>query len=298
MKNAIVIFIILISSGNYAVAQMDSAQINKQMRILTAQVKQLERENQKLANQLNDVSSKLQRRTDSINNQVRENTTNIAATANKLGIKIEQSANDASKRFTDMDNSISKNTLYWIVGSLVTALLTIVIYISLRKKISSGNSALDKQIADTKKSMEEEGVKLDTKLTELLESQLKILNSERQVNAIQSDEVDHSLALKVADEIVRIQKNLSNMDANTKGLKQLAASVKRIQDNFEANGYEIADLLNKSYDPKMKVVVTSSIPDDTLPTGQELITRIIKPQVNFKGIMVQAAQVEISVGNG
>ena len=35
------------------------------------------------------------------------------------------------------------------------------------------------------------------------------------------------------------------MDEGTKGLKQLSASVKRIEDNFVANGYEMPELLNK-----------------------------------------------------
>ena len=36
--------------------------------------------------------------------------------------------------------------------------------------------------------------------------------------------------------------------------------------------------------------------DDTLAAGQEVITRIIKPQVNYQGKMIQAGQVEISQG--
>ena len=216
-----------------------------------------------------------------------------------MGIKIDQSANTATQKINDLDSSISKNSLYWIIGFLVTALLLLITYFLLRKKIKDGNSILDQQILSTKKGLEEEGIKLDTKLTEVLETQLKLLNVERNTTASStssSEEIDHSLALKVADEIVRIQKNLSNMDTNTKGLKQLAASVKRIQDNFEANGYEVAELLNKPYDPKMKVVVASSIPDENLKLGDEIITRVIKPQVNYKGIMIQSAQVEVSVG--
>jgi len=37
-------------------------------------------------------------------------------------------------------------------------------------------------------------------------------------------------------------------------------------------------------------------PDENLKQGEQVITRIIKPQVNFKGVMIQAAQVEVSVG--
>ena len=37
-------------------------------------------------------------------------------------------------------------------------------------------------------------------------------------------------------------------------------------------------------------------PDETLKNGEQVITRIIKPQVNFKDVMIQSAQVEVSVG--
>ena len=103
------------------------------------------------------------------------------------------------------------------------------------------------------------------------------------------------MALKVADEIIRIQKNLQQMDANTKGLKQLSASVKRIQDNFASNGYELVEMLGKEYNEGMKAA-PSFITSEDLDTGKQIITRIIKPQVNFKGQMIQSAQIEVSVG--
>lgn len=86
------------------------------------------------------------------------------------------------------------------------------------------------------------------------------------------------------------------MDEGTKGLKQLSASVKRIEDNFAANGYEMPELLNKPFNSGMKIIVANSIPDENLKEGEEIITKIIKPQINYKGVMIQSAQVEVSVG--
>lgn len=108
-------------------------------------------------------------------------------------------------------------------------------------------------------------------------------------------EANHTLALKVADEIVRIQKNLSQMDEGVKGLKQLNASVDRIANNFAANGYEIVNMLNKPFNEGMKVEA-NFIPSEEIAAGQQIITRIIKPQVNFENKMIQAAQVEVSIG--
>lgn len=109
--------------------------------------------------------------------------------------------------------------------------------------------------------------------------------------------IDHSFALSIADEIIRLNKNLSNMDTDIKGIKQLLASVKRLEDNFVTNHYNIPDLLGKSFDPGMKIIVANSIIDENLRYGEEIITRIIKPQVNYRGVMIQAAQVEVSIGH-
>ena len=52
-------------------------------------------------------------------------------------------------------------------------------------------------------------------------------------------------------------------------------------------------MLGKQYTPGMKAAVTF-VTDATLEAGQQIITRIIKPQVNYKQIMIQAAQIEVS----
>jgi hypothetical protein len=54
-------------------------------------------------------------------------------------------------------------------------------------------------------------------------------------------------------------------------------------------------MLNQPYDERMKVSA-SFVPNDELETDEQIITKIIKPQVNYKGTMVQAAQIEVSIG--
>lgn len=101
------------------------------------------------------------------------------------------------------------------------------------------------------------------------------------------------MVLKVADEIVRIEMNLSRMDPSIKGYKQLAKAVERIKNNFLANGYEIIDMLGKSYNEGMKVVA-NFVSDENLKQGEQIITGIIKPQINYNGQMIQAAQITVS----
>jgi len=242
------------------------------------------------------------------------NSFNIDKTANKLSIKIghnNQAANQkiinlnkktdknianldeaVSKSLTNLKQKVDKNTLYWIIAILIIALFTLVLFSLLRKQIFKHKTDLDSNLKNTKRELEEEGVKLDKKLTEILETQLKIISSS---NSGTEKEADHTLAIKVADEIIRIQKNIDRMDAKIKGLKQLKAAVKRIQDNFASNGYELVEMLGQPYNEGMKVSA-NFIPDEDLEEGKHIITRIIKPQVNYKGVMIQSAQIEVSQG--
>ena len=227
-----------------------------------------------------------------LNKTVNSNSANIKITADELGVKIEDSHKFTKQSIADLNKTVSQNTLYWIIAVLVVALLVLLVFVLLRKQLFKQKTDLDSNLQETRKVLEEEGVKLDNKLIEVLETQLKIINSS---NSGAEKEADHTLALKVADEIIRIQKNLTRMDEKTKGLKQLTASVKRIQDNFASNGYEIVEMLGKAFNDGMKVSA-NFVPDEDLETGQQIITRIIKPQVNYKGVMIQSAQIEVSQG--
>lgn len=233
---------------------------------------------------------------DSLKTQTNQNIQNIKSIADDLGTKIQETQTTAKDSISKLDKDVSTNRLYWIIATLATLLLGGIIYWLLGKRIANSKTDVETQIKNTKTALEEESIKLDSKLVEVLETQLKLKQEEKQIISTNaSNEIDHSLALKVADEIIRIQKNLQQMDANTKGLKQLTASVKRIQDNFASNGYELVEMLGKEYNEGMKVIA-NFIPSEDLETGKQIITRIIKPQVNFKGQMIQSAQIEVSVG--
>ena len=106
-------------------------------------------------------------------------------------------------------------------------------------------------------------------------------------------EQSHSLILKIVDELVRMEINLSRMDPNIKGCRNLISSIKRIKENLLANGYEVVDMLGLPYNEGMKVIA-NFIPDENLKEGEQIITGIIKPQVDYKGIMIQPAQIVVS----
>lgn len=194
---------------------------------------------------------------------------------------------------TNQDQLQSRTWYGVIVVMVVFVIIGCVVY-WVTKRIKSGTSTIGDvrraqealQAAQTK--MQEESVKLDDKLLELFDRQIANVPKNADYG-----EPDHSLALKVADEIVRIELNMSRMDSSIKGYKQLAKAVERIKDNFKANGYEIVDLLGKSYNEGMKVSANFVV-DEDLEEGKQVITGITKPQVNYNGQMIQAAQITVS----
>lgn len=271
------------SAQNDSLVNVHQARLNE----LESRIYELQESCAKLRN--TDVS--LARRIDGVDEQItslrsadEQNAGAIVLTSETLSQNIlgvsEQAQGDTKK--------VSDNLFLTIILGAVIALLilavSICLYFVLRKK---NTSAFDK-IKSAQDALQEESLKLDEKLVELLDKQMAIQNA---VPA--QAEPDHSLALKVADEIVRIETNLSRMDSSVKGYKQLSASVRRIKENFAANGYEMVDMLGKPYKEGMKVIA-NFVPDESLKEGEQIITGIIKPQINYNGVMIQAAQITVS----
>lgn len=300
MKKTILIPILFCATT--LLAQEKNPELQKQQQEIISLTQKLNNQQVVISQQKNElaklsVKTEIQeKQIDSIKSKTAENDQNIQTIANDLGTKIQQTETTAKDSISKLDKNVNTNRLYWIIGTLATLLLGGILYWLLGKRIQNSKTDVETQIKNAKKSLEEESIKLDSKLVEVLDTQLKLKQEEKQiVSANSNTDIDHSLALKVADEIVRIHKNLQQMDANTKGLKQLSASVKRIQDNFASNGYELVEMIGKEYNEGMKVIA-NFIPSEDIVTGKQIITRIIKPQVNYKNEMIQSAQIEVSVG--
>lgn len=250
-------------------------------------LKEIQKSVSRLSSVTNSVATRLSNTESDIlrlDTAVLNNSEELLNTSNQIIGRI-QVVNDSAQASADR---ISSNLLLTIAMGAIIALIllgvSLLLYFILKRNTSS---AYDK-IKSAQKALEEEGIKLDAKLIDLLEKQVTMQNI-----AGKTAEPDHSLALKVADEIVRIETNLSRMDSTIKGYKQLSASVRRIKDNFLSNGYEMVDLLGKPYKEGIKAIVTFET-DESLPNGEQIISRIIKPQINYNGVMIQTAQIVVS----
>lgn len=300
MKKIILIVALFGTTSLFAQTQNENPLINDITEIqknIDKQNKEIDKLNIKVGKQsfliesLSKEVQKLEIADDSLSSLTGINRSNIASIAEDLGTKIQTTETNAKEGISKLDKDVEKNRLYWIIGTLVTLLLGGIVYWLLGKRIASNQTDVETQIRNTKKSLEEESLKLDAQLLDIINSQLKI--KETETSKLENGEKDHSLVLKVADEVTRILMNLEVMDKEIKGYKQLKKYSESILDNLKAYGYEIPQLIGMNYNSGMNMVATLEF-DETIESGKQVIKRIIKPQVNFEGKVIQTAKVTVA----
>jgi hypothetical protein len=294
------IILILGMIGFFGTASAE--QTNDTIQQLLLKIDKLENMNSGLSKQLRTANSnikKLESRVsaavdslDALKEDIALTNSNVQAMSESLELKIRQLSNKTDDGFSLLNKRAVFNTiLHWTLSVLAIILISAILFGRLKRSLTLVKTDLSAQIKKSSDSIQEEIIKLDNKVYWSLDFQNEMSKTEQ----TETGEIDHSLALKVADEIIRIQKHINSMDPDTKGLKQLEFAVERIQDNFRENGYEMVELLNKPYSKEMKLSAKFK-PDSNLKQGEQIITRIIKPQINFNSHTIQEAQVEVSIG--
>lgn len=283
----LLIFVAIIAKSNDSLKIVN---LQREVSNLKSNVSILQQEDGRLRGLYQQQAKEL----DSLRANQQQQTENIKTLANKIGADISDANQKIDNNVSTLSESINSRTWFGALGILIAIGLLAYTYYILKRKISSGATTIDKirsaqeGLESAQKAMQEESVKLDSKLVELLDKKI-----EATPTPTANEQVDHTLALKVADEIVRIETNLSRMDTSVKGYKQLAKAVERIRTNFLANGYEIVEMLGKPYNEGIKASVSFET-DESLAEGEQRITGIIKPQINYKGKMIQSAQITVS----
>lgn len=248
----------------------------------------------KLRKQLTNVESKLTSSELKYDSLLQKNlliNQNLNTISKELGLKIDTTTSATKTQIEKIDNSLQTNSIYWVTGSVLIVLLGSFMFLQINKSIKSNKSDIETQILKTKTALEEESLKLDGQLVKILEQQIELIREKGN----ESSAEDHSLVLKIADRLTAMETNHYRMDPNTKGLKQLKSAVKSIKENYLAKGYEIVEMLELEYNEGMNVTA-NFIPSDSIEVGKRIITRVIKPQVNYNGKMIQSAQIEVSIG--
>lgn len=270
------------------VLQNKQANADNKLRKLTENQKKTERKMRTLVNE----GKKQRLAIDSLQNKCKSLEETQSTDRTNLNGKIDATDNNVRT----YQNLLHARTLWGVFVVIVVLAIVMGIAYRLTKRIKLGAST----IGDVRKAqgalqaaqikMQEESVKLDNQLLAIVQKQLE--DSVSSANKT-TGEPDHSLVVKLADEIARIETNLSKMDKSVKGYKQLVQAKDRMINNVRANGYEIISLLGQEYNDGMQFQ-TRFVPDESLPEGKRIITGMIKMQVNYNGKMIQPAEIVVS----
>ncbi len=295
-------------------ADETSDQLNSSISVIEKRVDTVER-NSKVTNesikllkqQANEINKVAQAKINTLNVKISElngNYEQLRIRHTELATSVDDLSKDTKQKTTTLNNSISTRSTYLVTAIIVTLLLTFSSYWYLRRKYDASESSLSTQIENALnavKSTEEQIAKADTALADSLFNAISKLksnenNSSESKVTKSSNEPDHNLPLKLADEIHRMRKRLMLLPEVTKGITPLQKSLERLESELSDQGYEIVDLIGKIYSENLSVKARF-IPSDDLSPEQKVISKVVAPQINYKGVMIRMADIEVSIGS-
>lgn len=213
---------------------------------------------------------------------------NVSALSDSLSTNIINNRLEIQTH-TDSLNKVISQRSQWGLGSFVVlAVILIILAFVLGKLIAKRGNEVATLSAKADRLNEEIVNRLSSEITE-------IQTISKQIGSIPntSGDIEQKLISTLADRITFMEMTLYKMDSSVRGHKQLSKSIKQMKDNLLANGYELVDMLGKDYHDGMKVTA-NFVEDENLPEGKQIITGIIKPQINYQGKMIQSAQITVS----
>lgn len=232
---------------------------------------------------------------DSLRIAIGQNSKNIKTTADEIGVKIDETNKTLGSKADSSD--VNAKSILGGIFVLILAILGTVVYFLLHKKINKGNADVEALKEKSEKLNEEILNQFSLEMAEMQKISVSLSALEKSGGQAgyngASSEPDHSLIKTLADRITFMEMTLFKMDPKVKGYKQLSKSITQMKDNLLANGYELVDMLGKPYNDGMKAVANFN-DDEEIEEGKRIITTIIKPQINYKGQMIQAAQITVS----
>lgn len=259
-----------------------------------ATVQNLQLETKMLKSEVSTLNSAITAKTteiDSLKSVITETNNSVSALADSLNINLSTTRKQIQTSSDSLNATIAKKSQTGLLIFIAIAIVLAAIAFVFGKLIAKrGNEVA---------SLSAKADKLNEEIVNHLSSEMSELQSlSRQIGSISTatgseSDTEQKLIITLADRITFMEMTLYKMDSSVRGHKQLSKSIKQMKDNLLANGYELVDMLGKDYHDGMKVTA-NFVEDENLPEGKQIITGIIKPQINYQGKMIQSAQITVS----
>lgn len=259
-----------------------------------ASVQTLLRENNSLKSEVSTLNSTVtvqSKEIDSLKLVIAETGNSISAIADSLNINTLTTREQIKTNSDSLNATIANKSKTGMWLFIAIAIVLVVIAFVFGKQIAKRDNEVASLSAKADKLNEEIVAHMSKEMTDMqnIAKQISSLAS----TPIANSDSEQKLITTLADRITFMEMTLFKMDSSVRGHKQLSKSIKQMKDNLLANGYELVDMLGKDYHDGMKVTA-NFVEDENLPEGKQVITGIIKPQINYLGKMIQSAQITVS----
>lgn len=244
----------------------------------------------KRVSSLENLMKSLQGESESIATRVSGTETGLAQTESAIRdtkTGLESQIQQTNSAVSEQNVSVKKKTVWGLIIAFIVLALSALLTFLLNRR---GNAKIEALQGKAEKLNEEIVNKLSTEVGEI-QKVTASLSSLSAAGASSQNEQDLIKAL--ADRITFMEMTLYKMDSSVRGYRHLTRSITQMKDNLLASGYELVDMLGKPYHDGM-IVTANFIEDENLEDGQQIITGIIKPQINYQGKMIQKAQITVS----
>lgn len=262
---------------------------------LELEMQTIRRENGELKSKVYDFNSIITAQSneiDSLKLVLVQTNNSVVALADSLNINISSTREQIQRNSENLNQTIAKKTQtgMWIFITLAIALVVIAFVFG--RLIAKRGNEVASLSANADKLNEEIVNRLSSEMSEMqaISKQIGTISATTGAGGTDSEQ---KLITTLADRITFMEMTLYKMDSSVRGHKQLSKSIKQMKDNLLANGYELVDMLGKDYHDGMKVTA-NFVEAENLPEGKQIITGIIKPQINYQGKMIQSAQITVS----
>ena len=260
--------------------ELELQTLQREYTVLESEVKSL---NSIISNQSNEL--------DSLKSALVATNYSVVALADSLNINMTSTRDQIQTNSDSLNQTIAKKsqTGLWILIVLTLAVAAIAFIFG--RLLARRDNEVASLSAKADKLNEEILNRLSSEISDIqiISKHIGLISA---ATGIGTDN-EQKLIITLADRITFMEMTLYKMDSSVRGHKQLSKSLKQMKDNLLANGYELVDMLGKDYHDGMKVTA-NIVDDETLPEGKQIITGIIKPQINYQGKMIQSAQITVS----
>lgn len=259
-----------------------------------AKVLILEQENDALKSEVSTLHTTISEQSaeiDSLESVIAETNNSVNALADSLNINIATTREQIQTHSESLNATIAKKSQTGLWISIILAVIIAAISFIFGKLIAKRRDEVSSLSAKADRFNEEIVSRLTSEMSDMqsLSKQIGAIASA----SVANPDVEQKLITTLADRITFMEMTLYKMDSSVRGHRKLSISIKQMKDNLLANGYEIVDMLGKDYHDGMRVIANFT-EDENLPQGKQIITGIIKPQINYHGKMIQSAQITVS----